>query len=296
MHALSINNINFQFPSKWDDLNKSQLFDVIKLLLSGLSETEFKLKSFLKLLNLKVAIQKPAAHGGELLYQLKAKKNKPFFLSDQQLYELTKGLDFFTKEVKTELGVSVITPNSELTKNLVPFISHGFRKYYGPADRLFNLKFDEYLLCETNLSNYLKSQSEKDLNKLVATLYRLEDTEYNPEKHTYRGDRREPFNDHLINARALKFRKLSPVIKISVLLYYQGCQKFLEIQFPNAFNPPKKKKSGNNKLGFLGLIDALTEGDVTKTEMIRKSYLYDVMARLESAALQYIEFENNKPK
>lgn len=294
MHALTINNINYQFPSKWDELNKSQLFDVIDLLLSGLSEREFKLKSFLKLLNLKVAIRKPSIRAGELLHLLKAKKNKPFFLSDQQLYELTKGLDFFTKEVKTELGISVITPNSELTKNLVPFFSHRFRKYYGPSDRLFNLKFDEYIVAETNLSNYLKSQSEKDLNKLVATLYRPEEPEYNPGNFTYRGDRREPFNDHLINARALKFRKLSPVIKISVLLFYQGCQKFITLQFPNVFNSPKK--SSKNNLGFLGLVDALTEGDVTKTEMVRQSYLYDVMARLESAALQYIEFENNKPK
>ncbi len=54
--------------------------------------------------------------------------------------------------------------------------------------------------------------------------------------------------------------------------------------------------SKHNPLGFLTLVDALTEGDVTRTESVRKSLLYDVMVHLEQTAIKAIEMKEQLNK
>jgi hypothetical protein len=227
------------------------------------------------------------------LYVLHKKGYPNFYLSPDQLTDITEALDYLfeTMEVKGEEFRSMY---SYLTINLLPEFSYENVTYCGPANKLFNLKFDEYINAEENYLAFLHSKDEKDLNKLVATLYRHRDPDYDPFDINTTGDPRELFNDNLILSRAEAFVKLKLEKKYAIFLYYQGCRNFITMQFPTAHKPPKKKS--NNKYGLLGLVDALTGGDVTKNENVRKAQLFDIMIRLEQAAIQLEEIEEKTKK
>jgi hypothetical protein len=115
---------------------------------------------------------------------------------------------------------------------------------------------------------------------------------FDPTAIDYNGDRREPFNDFLIDARQKKIEKIKPHFKLGVFLYMQGCKYFLAEKFPLVF---KQKSSGKDDgLGYLSLIDNMNGGDPTKNEPIRKLNLYDAITRLQKAAEQHEEFKKNK--
>ena len=156
------------------------------------------------------------------------------------------------------------------------------RRYYGPADKLFNITLAEYIKAEVFYTNYLKNNDEEQLNKLIAVLYRKRKLFISKKSETYRGDLRRKFNDHLVSLHAKKLNKLPAEVKTAIAIYYEGCRAFLHKQFPGVF-----KSSGTGRQsgvdGMLALVDALTGGDVTKTENVRSSYLYDVMVHLQKA-------------
>jgi len=159
--------------------------------------------------------------------------------------------------------------------------------YYGPSDKLFNITLSEFIHAETNLGRYLKTREIGYLDKLIAILYRPKGND--PNATDFNGDIRQPFNDHRIDYHARKVHKLMMNVKLSILYFYQGCQQWYQRQFPHVFSPGKKK--ADNNLGFLNLVDALTGGDVSKTDEIRQSYLMDVMVHLERSAIEYEEME-----
>ena len=148
-----------------------------------------------------------------------------------------------------------------------------------------HLIFEEYLEADSHFLTYSRSHNFADLDKLVATLYRPRNKF---SKH------RLPFNTNSVPRYAIKLRKLNSDIKFAILLYYQGCRKFLTYNFPHVFN----SSVGSTKKGFgpLALIDALTGDDVTKTDAVRKSLLYNVLVRLEQSAIKNEEMETKLKK
>ncbi|MBC8488857.1 MAG: hypothetical protein H8D45_22775 [Bacteroidetes bacterium] len=296
MHTIKINDYKATVPGSWNELNKKQLFIIIRFFLLGLPEADFKLKTILTFLNIKILAKKPVndpADNNSFLYVLHKNGYKNFLVAPDQLVEISNTLDFLFETI-TDEGEEIRIMNSHLSVNLLPKFTYKNKTFYGPADKLFNITFAEYIVAETNYLNFLKSKDELDLNKLVVTLYRFKDPEYIPDNVKTKGDPREQFNDHLIGRRAVNISKLNTEIKYAVFMFYKGCRNFIVKQFPAAHKPPKKKSSNN--LGFLSLVDALTGGDVTKTDSVRKSYLYDVMVRLEQAAIIIEEIETIKTK
>ena len=277
-----INNTSFAIPSNWDELSNEQLKSIVSQFYSGANEAQLKLKALLTILKARVLIKNPVLHEQQILHKIKLGRQKAW-LSDVQLKAMTDKLSFLTAKYETETGAPAYTLDSSLTVNLFDQFRHKRNMYYGPEEKLFNITFGEYITAETNYLRYIKTKNNQDLDKLVATLYRRQLKSYKPNALTNTGDRREPFNDHLVNGRAAKLKKLDNIIKIGILLYYQGCRKFISNQFPDVF---KKSTSGFTSTvpGMLGLVDALTGEDVTKTEEVRSSMLYDVLIRLQKAA------------
>jgi len=167
----------------------------------------------------------------------------------------------------------------------MPEFRFGLRRYYGPQEKLFNLIFDEFLEAQIHYGNYRSTGNPESLNKLVATLYRPQRKDYHPKALSYNGDRRQPFNAALVPYYARKFKRLSMETKHAVMLFFEGCLQFLDINFPHAFG--NSESSSPNRYGPLSLVDALSGEDVTKNEKIRQTMLYDVMVRLEQAAVSY---------
>lgn len=294
MHICTINNRIADYPQKWDELNKQQLLDVVANFSLGLSDFEFKVKTILNFLKLKASTSKPVLQHGEVLHKFKAQGRKHIWMSDTQLVTLTHSIEFLTRLQETKTGDPVYTLNSDLTTNLIPTFSYRFLTYHGPDNRLFNLVFEEYLEADNHFTAFMATNNTADLDKLVATLYRRADSTHHPKNQHYKGDRRRTFNSHLVASQARWIHHLNPDIKWAILLFYHGCRRFLALNFPHVFSGNR----ASNKKGYgpLSLIDALTGDDVTKNPAVRSSYLYDVMVRLERAAVKYEEIKKNRNK
>jgi len=195
---------------------------------------------------------------------------------------ILKTLKFLTKKVETEGEETSQIIESQLTRQLLPFFRFRMKKYYGPDDRLFNVTLDEYLEADIHYLAFMKSKDEKDLDKLVATLYRKKNKKADPKAPDYSGDIRQPFNEYLIDVRARKIARMPHEIKLMVFFFFQGCRNFLSVNFPDVFTGASGATGRN--YGPLSLVDALSGEDVTKNETIRKTLLYDVMVRLQRAA------------
>lgn len=291
MQTCRINDYSISIPQKWDELTKQQLLAIVRAFRMGWSDFEFKVATIIEFLKLSIGSEKSITKQSEVLHHFKSKKNKEFWLSDRQLVSLAHTCEFLTTQKKTKDGQHVYSLNSDLTKNLIPDFKHRLKKYFGPDDRLFNVVFEEYLEADNHFLAFSKSGEVNDLDKLVATLYREKSRKHNPNKTNYKGDLRQVFNNNLVKPRAKRISKLDEKIKWAILLYYQGCRRFLALNFPHVFDSPK----GSSEKGYgpLSLIDALTGDDVTKNKAVRTSYLYDVMVRLERAAILH---EKSKPK
>jgi hypothetical protein len=288
MHELSINNIMLCFPGEWDELSRGNLEAITGLAGMTLTEMQFKFHALCAFTGIQVMKSIPARNPdnpSEKLFRIKLPDSSPAMISSGQMMAIVGSLDFLLRKTEDSKGNQSIQLDSRLTKNLVPFLDVRGERFWGPSDHLFNISFSEFIHTETNLKRFLKSKQIEFLDKLIATLYRKEDPAYDPSSVNFRGDHREPFNDHLINDRAEKISGLNHNLKMAVYLFYSGCQSWIQLQFPHVFSHKSGKE--DNSLGFLGLVDSLTGGDVTKTESVRSSYLMDIMVHLENAAIEH---------
>jgi hypothetical protein len=291
MHKVKINDYISYLPSSWDELTRDNVFTLVRFLNTSQTETSLKLKILIAFLKLKLYKKDPILDPEDkktLLYFVYHKGSKPFLISSQQLTDLLPALDFLFETI-TEKDKEYKVISSRLTKNPVPDLKWHGNPWPGPSEKLFNITFEEYIFSETNYINYLKSRDDKDLDKLIATLYRPQDPKYSVTDPFHQGDSRLPFNSHTIDARAKDIEKYPKDPKMAIVLFYQGCKTFLASQFPHVFERASDSKP--NPLGFLALVDALTDGDVTKTESVRKSLLYDIMVHLEQTAIKAIEMK-----
>lgn len=292
----TINGTRFNYPSQWDELTRENLFSIAKGFVLGLSAAEFRMKLLLDFLGFNIVVKPAIYKDGEKLYELKTADKKHVLLSGPQMLEMADKLSFVTKEIKNEHDQVAYAIESKLTINLVPTFKHRFTTYYGPSDKLFNISFVEYITAEGYFSKYINNQDPLLLDKLVATLYRKRSYRIRKSGINYRGDIRQKFNDHLIDRRARKLKNMNPEVKTAIALFYEGCRTFLQKQFPDVF---KSAASGGKKSGvpgMLALVDALTLGDVTKTEQVRGSYLYDVMVHLQKSIENAEEMKENMKK
>ena len=288
MVRCKINEHSLTYPSSWDELSLSQLIYIIRLYFSGIPETELRIKALIQIVRLKFTRRRPVYEGGTYNHLLRLNKKTSVWLSDVQLTAMSDKLQFLTQRFKNEFDLDSYTLDSHLTINLFDRFRHRLVMYYGPSDKLFNISFGEFITAETNFNRYVKDKQGEDLDKLIATLYRPKAKNIDP--LLYEGDMREAFNDHLVDGRAAKLKKLDHVIKVGILLYYQGCRKFIMKRFPAVFKKSKKNTTSAVP-GFLALVDALAMDDVTKTQKVYKEKLYTVMVRLQKAAEKYDEMQ-----
>jgi hypothetical protein len=288
MHELRINNTVIHFPGEWDELSRENLEAITGLAGMTLTEMQFKVHALCAFTGIQILKSIPArnpADPSEKLFRVHLSDSSLAMITSGQLTSAANCLDFLLRKDEEVKGHPSIHLESRLTKNLVPCLVIRGERYWGPADRLFNLSFTEFIHAETNLKLFLKSKEIPFLDRLIAILYRKEAQGYDPGSIDFKGDRREPFNDHLIDERAKRMSRCNHNLKMAVYLFYTGCQEWIRLQFPHVFS--QTSKGDDNTLGFLGLVDSLTAGDVTKTELVLSSYLMSVMVHLERAAMEH---------
>lgn len=283
MYTLKINNAVILYPSQWNELNRHQLEALAGLSAMQLTESSYRFHLFCALTGLLAVNVSPVVNKNqkEPLYCFQTHSKERVWISANQLASLMKSLDFLFAE--PEDG-QLRHLESRLTVNLIPWITLRGERYYGPSDRLFNLNFAEFIHAEEHFTRYLKNRDAKHLDYLAAILYRPQGKDYDPLSVDYRGDRREPFNDHLIGERVKSLEKINLNVKLCIFLFYSGCKRWIQHQFPHVFSGHGSTPAVH---GLLGLVDTLTGGDVTKVDAIRSSLLMDVLIHLEKAAVEY---------
>lgn len=291
MRTLTIDGDKFPIPENWNELTRQQLVTLGQLNRFSLPVGEFQFKMLLAFTGLvperKPEVQKINYKGERRIFHHMANGRRKYLIEQAELAWISEQLNFFFKKTKNDEKEEQFYVHSTLTKNLLPDIDVKGKTWYGPSDSLTNLLFAEFIHTETFLDYYGHTKKPEYLDKLIATIYRPQDPEYNPKSVNFHGDRREKFNDHLIDMRAVKLAEVHPAVKQAIYLFYLGCRNFIVKKFPKVFPP----SSGNEKkkdafMQFMKLVDALANNDVTKNEQIRQTYLYEVMVSLQAAAEQ----------
>jgi hypothetical protein len=288
MIRITINNQSFQLPASWKEISREQFLVIVRVYTNSKDVNSFLVSCLLALLQMRIDKRDPVRHPVNRtlnLFKFRSKTTGCFFLTPDQISELASKLDYLLEE-HDDGNKSMV---SYFDSNPFPSLKHKGVRYYGPADRLFNISFAEFIEAETHYMNFLKEPDFTTLDQLLATFYRKADPMQKQMDQNFNGDIRLPFNDHLVSYHARQFNSVAPYRKLSVFFFYQGCRNFLISNFPNVFASQgySKKKS----YGMASLVDALSMGDVTRNESIRKTMLYDVLIRFEHAAQQKLELK-----
>lgn len=281
MQTLRIDNELFYMPSSWNELTGQQLLKIAELSSSGSTLQYFFTHLLLTITDLIPERQNEVEKSGEMLFWFK-NGSKRYLISASDFVFISQKLQFlFTK--KTEEGIDKYYLDSSLTKQLIPSIKIGNKEYFGPADALTNLIFEEYIHTETFLARFRQTKKEEYLHKLIAVLYRP-GSGIQRNSPNYKGDLREPFNDYLTDHYSRNMTRLPDAMKEAILIFYSGCKEFIVKKFKEAFYG--KASSEDIFENFMGMVNNLADSDVTKNDQIRKAWLYDVMKTLQELSIQ----------
>ncbi|GAB3233021.1 hypothetical protein GCM10027346_20670 [Hymenobacter seoulensis] len=198
-------------PNSWNTLTRPELLRVVSLLFSPhRNELDLRLRLLCVVLNIRL----------------------PFLLSftDVQLAQLLPLVGF-------------ITEGNELTAQLLPSVRVPWRRqrYFGPRDSFRNLRFAEFIFADSYFVRYSQDRAPELLNKLLAVLYRPQRRDYRPHDADYAGDRREEFNEHLVEARAKHLARLPDAVKLAIYTWYAGCRDLLQQLYPHVFQPSNQE-------------------------------------------------------
>ena len=302
MFYVTINNNKFQCPSSWNELNRNQLLRIAGLSRLHLTPIEFKTVLLPSLLGLETIKVEEKIIAGETCFVFKHNKKTVYIISAIDIAFIIKKLDWLFVIKKDSDGNEQYILNSKLSKQIIPEISFTLPasfdklrmtvqekivKLYGPESGLSNIILQEYIHTETFFNKYQQTGDIAYIDKLIAVLYRKQSKDYNPENNA--GDRREEFNDYLIEKHSKLIKHVDADIKYAIILFYIGCNYHIQHLFPEVFKASAKtesSKSNNTFMNMMKLVTALTGNDVTKNEQVRKTSLYEIFISLQEMRIQ----------
>jgi hypothetical protein len=126
MNQVEIDSKKYFTPSNWNELTKKQVLYVSRLFQGQLTMVDFKLRALFDFLSARPKVIKR--------------------IHPEDAYFLCESLDFLFKEVS-------------LTRNNLPTIKKGGRKYIGPSDAMMNCTFGEFTIANSLLDSFSKSIS-----------------------------------------------------------------------------------------------------------------------------------------
>jgi len=258
MNLVEIDHIRRSLPSEWNELSRKQLLYVSRLFSEQLTMVDFRVKALFEFLSI---------------------KRKTFKrITPEDAFTLCESLDFLNKEVT-------------LTRNLIPVIKVGLRKYYGPADAMFYCTFGEFTLACSALDEFQKTGEEKYLDELVAILYRPKKVFWFIRKYfTDNQDPRAKFMNRTLKKRARNLAKVDQCLKYSTYLFFNGVLNSLPGLYPYVYQQKGETESQDN--GWASLIISLADGktDDKSLETIMNSNLYNVFIGLNKKSKEYHEY------
>jgi hypothetical protein len=165
-----------------------------------------------------------------------------------------------------------------LSRQLIPFVrSSPFNRLYGPADALQNTSAAEWAFADTYLNSFLKTKNEKDLNMLIACLYRPAG---NKDKLN---DAREDFDLAKIEKNMLFTSKFNLEVKLAIAVFFIGCRNHIIEKFKPVFSGSNTKKV--DKSGWLGFFYDLAGPKTGTYHQVSTHNIYELMGILQKLIL-----------
>jgi len=258
MNQVEIDGKTYFMPSDWNELSKKQVLFVSRLFQEQLTMVDFKLMALFKFLSLSPKVIKRIHH--------------------EDIYFLCESLDFLFKEVS-------------LTKNLLPVLRTGRRKYYGTTDAMMNGTFGEFTMANSLLDSFSKTREQKYLDEMVAVFYR-------PKKWFWfirkacsdNQDPRKKFVHRSLKRRCQRIASLDYKVKYSIFLFFSGVLNSLPKLYPYVYE--QQGGTGSEDNGWASLIISLADGktDDKSLETVMNSNLYNVFIGLNKKAKEYHEY------
>ena len=258
MNHVEIDGKSFLMPSDWNELTRKQVLFISRLFQEQLTMMDFKLRVLLKILTIRQKVMKRIDH--------------------EDVYFLCESLDFLNTEVS-------------LTRNLIPVIKAGLRKYHGPADAMVYCTFGEFTLACSALDEYQKTGEVKYLDELVAILFRPMKVFWFILKYfTDNQDPRGKFMNRTLKKRAGSIAMVDHCVKYSIYLFFNGVLNSLPALYPYVYKQKGETEDQDN--GWASLIISLADGktDDKSLETIMNSNLYNVFIGLNKKAKEYHEY------
>lgn len=196
-------------PSDWSELDKFQFATIIQVLHFRKADPYTISVSLLALL-----------FGAKNFHILDG-------LPDEYLHSLVPLTNFLMEE-------------KPAVKNFFPEINIRKNKHIAPAEDLSNLGFGEWCFAFESYNYYKLTNDIKGLNTLIAVLYRPIDPADNESSSTFSGDRREKFNENLIEKRTKSVAAIEERIKLAILAWFTVALSDIADARPHVF--PKRNE------------------------------------------------------
>ncbi len=253
-----MSGINLTIPTNWNQLTPKQILMVCRLHLSQLTQQEFRLKAFLALTGMK-ALSRPLL-GGYYSFSLKGQLLR---IHQEEMVWFLKSVDFLLGEC-------------QLSVNRFPSIIIGLRRYFGPANKCYNLTLNEYIHASASVYKYQMTEDFKHIDTLCAILYR-------PRGHgSCESDPRERFDDYGYQKNQNRFARLSKHKKLAVMMFFLGCQYELNKAFPHLLSNSTISSEPLNPVPHLQkMVRLLNTDDITKNRQVLNSLLWEAFAQLD---------------
>ena len=258
MNHVEIDGKPYFIPSEWNELTRKQVLFVSRLFQGQLTMMDFKLRVLLKFLSLNQKVIKRIHH--------------------DDAYFLCESFDFLFKEVS-------------LTKNLLPVLRTGRRKYFGPADAMMNCTFGEFTMANSLLDSFSKTREQKYLDEMVAVFYRPRKWFWFIRKaYSDNQDPRKKFANRSLKPRCQSIARLDYEVKYSIFLFFSGVLNSLPLLYPYVYE--QQGGIGSEDNGWASLIISLADGktDDKNLETVMNSNLYNVFIGLNKKAKEYHEY------
>jgi hypothetical protein len=289
MHTFTIHQTGqtFSFPSNQEELTAKQRIAFIRLILmynAGIINMQALKHLLLKdLLNVK----------SSLTFKYFTPKNNQL-AAGTNFFRLTELLDsFFIKENEK------YSINLEIPKQFIPHLKHKGKKFFGPDSGFADLTFFEFRTASYYFTQYVEKNSEPDLDRLIALLYRPGKSFWFFRKRMRKCNaiRRisvnADSNPFTLEKRAKFLSSLPFQIKYTILMYCAGSFAYMRNGCPEIdgkeINLERlyKNEPDSESIGMSGLLFSMAEsgifGNIAETD---KQNIYTILARMYQLMLQ----------
>lgn len=260
---------NIQLAKSWNELSEKQLQDVA-----------FALEWFHK--------------------KNRDKKEKPIYLYSKLYLALVNQLLRSNNAVKVWIAIRQIPPTNykehvtflirEISRTKFPGpIKIKNKIFLSPANRLQNITIKEFSFADSLYFNWRKSNDNRYLDLLCATLYR-ESGAFSNEI-----DPRKSFNKIIVESNVPLWTKISLKNKLAIAYAYEGSRNYIVKQYPHVFpKPPKGEKTKppqNDYTPFGKLLHFKIQFDHSKLEATQNLNVHDFFGPYEN---ELIELKKHK--